>query len=246
MIAVGGLLIYGIYFFALIKLIPVTMTLPGIAGPDPHDRCRGRREHRDLRANKGGDPRRKIGRLRDRDRLQARLCGDRRRERRDVHDRLHPVRARDGRSQGLRVHARDRHARVAVHRRARDPGRARRRWAARRFVTHRWALGAERHGRGWTFDFMGASKWFFSLSGTILLIGALAIGGKGLNLGIDFKSGTRIQTALRQASVSETPGRRSDVRAPATPTPRSRNSATRASAAPATRSRPRRCSRRRS
>ena len=32
MIAVGGLLIYGIYFFALIKLIPVTLTLPGIAG----------------------------------------------------------------------------------------------------------------------------------------------------------------------------------------------------------------------
>ena len=31
-IAVGGLLIYGIYFFALIKLIPVTLTLPGIAG----------------------------------------------------------------------------------------------------------------------------------------------------------------------------------------------------------------------
>src|SRR3954470_22221995 len=31
-IAVGGLLIYGIYFFALIKLIPITMTLPGIAG----------------------------------------------------------------------------------------------------------------------------------------------------------------------------------------------------------------------
>src|SRR5208282_3457091 len=31
-IAVGGLIIYGIYFFALIKLIPITMTLPGIAG----------------------------------------------------------------------------------------------------------------------------------------------------------------------------------------------------------------------
>jgi SecD/SecF fusion protein len=43
---------------------------------------------------------------------------------------------------------------------------------------------------------MGKSKWFFSLSGTILLIGALAIGGKGLNLGIDFKSGTQIQTAF--------------------------------------------------
>src|SRR5207253_4983870 len=31
-IAVGGLVIYGIYFFALIKLIPITLTLPGIAG----------------------------------------------------------------------------------------------------------------------------------------------------------------------------------------------------------------------
>ena len=32
LIAVGGLFIYGIYFFALIKLIPITLTLPGIAG----------------------------------------------------------------------------------------------------------------------------------------------------------------------------------------------------------------------
>ena len=54
-----------------------------------------------------------------------------------------------------------------------------------------------RRGKGWTFDFMGASRWFFSLSGTILLVGALAIGGKGLNFGIDFKSGTRIQTGVR-------------------------------------------------
>jgi SecD/SecF fusion protein len=63
-------------------------------------------------------------------------------------------------------------------------------------VGHPTMLGAARRGKGWTFDFMGASKWFFSLSGTILLIGALAIGGKGLNFGIDFKSGTRIQTAF--------------------------------------------------
>jgi len=71
-----------------------------------------------------------------------------------------------------------------------------------RLVSHPAALGAARRGRGWTFDFMGASKWFFSMSGTILLIGALAIGGKGLNFGIDFKSGTRIQTAFIK-SVSE-------------------------------------------
>ena len=69
-------------------------------------------------------------------------------------------------------------------------------------VSHPAALGAARRGKGWTFDFMGASKWFFSLSGTILLIGALAIGGKGLNFGIDFKSGTRIQTAFVK-SVNE-------------------------------------------
>ena len=32
MIAVGALVVYAIYFFALIKLIPITLTLPGIAG----------------------------------------------------------------------------------------------------------------------------------------------------------------------------------------------------------------------
>jgi SecD/SecF fusion protein len=58
------------------------------------------------------------------------------------------------------------------------------------------ALGAGGKNRDWHFDFMGASRWFFSLSGVILLIGALAIGGKGLNLGIDFTSGTRITASL--------------------------------------------------
>ncbi|HEX4563971.1 MAG TPA: protein translocase subunit SecF, partial [Solirubrobacteraceae bacterium] len=72
-----------------------------------------------------------------------------------------------------------------------------------RAIAHPSMLGATaRRGKGWRFDFMGASKWFFSLSGTILLVGALAIGGKGLNFGIDFKSGTRIQTAFVQ-KVSE-------------------------------------------
>ncbi len=60
------------------------------------------------------------------------------------------------------------------------------------------ALGAGRGAREWKFDFMGASRWFFSFSGVILLIGAFAIGGKGLNFGIDFTSGTRIVTALAQ------------------------------------------------
>ncbi len=58
------------------------------------------------------------------------------------------------------------------------------------------ALGVSEKHRTWRFDFMGASKYFFSMSGVILLIGALAIGGKGLNLGIDFTSGTQIKTGL--------------------------------------------------
>jgi SecD/SecF fusion protein len=67
-----------------------------------------------------------------------------------------------------------------------------------RLITHPAALGASKRSHHWwqSFDFMGASKWFFSASGVILLIGALAIGGKGLNFGIDFESGTRIKTSL--------------------------------------------------
>jgi SecD/SecF fusion protein len=57
-------------------------------------------------------------------------------------------------------------------------------------------LGAAGKKRVWRFDFMGASKYFFSMSGVILLVGALAIGGRGLNFGIDFTSGTRISTGL--------------------------------------------------
>jgi SecD/SecF fusion protein len=66
------------------------------------------------------------------------------------------------------------------------------------------ALGAGKPKRQWRFDFMGASRYFFSMSGVILLIGALAIGGRGLNLGIDFTSGTRITTTLvRPATAAQ-------------------------------------------
>ena len=65
-----------------------------------------------------------------------------------------------------------------------------------RMISRPSALGAGGKKRVWRFDFMGASKYFFSMSGVILLVGALAIGGKGLNLGIDFTSGTRITVGL--------------------------------------------------
>ncbi|MEO9024032.1 MAG: protein translocase subunit SecD [Solirubrobacteraceae bacterium] len=64
------------------------------------------------------------------------------------------------------------------------------------------ALGAGGKHRTWRFDFMGASRYFFSMSGVILLIGALAIGGRGLNLGIDFTSGTRITTTLSRPATA--------------------------------------------
>ena len=137
--------------------------------------------------------------------LQARPRGDHRRERRDVHDRVHPLHPRDRRRQGLRLHARRRHARLALHRGAADAGGRSARWAARALHPQpgRARRAASQRSR-WRFDFMGASKWFFSMSGVILLIGALAIGGKGLNFGIDFESGTRIKTAAATARPTRT------------------------------------------
>ena len=67
-----------------------------------------------------------------------------------------------------------------------------------RMISHPAALGAGSTRQRFRWDFMGRSKYFFALSGVILLIGALAVGGKGLNLGIDFTSGTRVVAELTQ------------------------------------------------
>jgi len=65
------------------------------------------------------------------------------------------------------------------------------------------ALGAGTERVRWSFDFMGKSKYFFSLSGVIIAIGAVAIAGLGLNFGIDFESGTRITAPLERAASVE-------------------------------------------
>jgi SecD/SecF fusion protein len=76
-----------------------------------------------------------------------------------------------------------------------------------RLIGSRFALGVgkdDREGPRWHMDFVGKSKWFFSGSGMILVIGALAIAGLGLKFGIDFESGTRIKTPIAQnASVDQ-------------------------------------------
>jgi SecD/SecF fusion protein len=64
-------------------------------------------------------------------------------------------------------------------------------------------LGASRQRIHWRFDFMGASRWFFSMSGLILVVGALALATEQLNFGIDFESGTRIKVALVKATDEE-------------------------------------------
>ncbi|HEV3378798.1 MAG TPA: protein translocase subunit SecD, partial [Thermoleophilaceae bacterium] len=57
------------------------------------------------------------------------------------------------------------------------------------------------------FDFMGKARWFFSASGVILAVGALGIAGLGINFGIDFESGTRITAPLEQpANVDDVRG----------------------------------------
>jgi SecD/SecF fusion protein len=73
-----------------------------------------------------------------------------------------------------------------------------------RFVRRPAAIGVRKSSHAWRYDFMGKSRWFFTLSGTILAVGAIAIGAKGIDLGIDFVSGTQIQTTfVHRASVSQ-------------------------------------------
>jgi SecD/SecF fusion protein len=65
------------------------------------------------------------------------------------------------------------------------------------------ALGAREQRFKWNFDFTGASRWFFSMSGLILTIGAISFATNQLNLGIDFQSGSRIQISLDQPASTD-------------------------------------------
>ncbi len=194
-IAVGGLIIYGAYFFALIKLIPITLTLPGIAGliltigvcADANivifERVKEEiRGGRSVISGIATGYRRGFAAIVDANVVTFMTAFI-----------LFALATAEVKgfafTLGIGTLVSLFTAVLATQAALGAMGRS-------RLVTHPAALGTERRGKGWTFDFMGASKWFFSLSGTILLIGSLAIGGSGLNLGIDFKSGTRIQTAF--------------------------------------------------
>ena len=183
LIAVGGLVDLRHLLLRADQADPDHADAAGDRRPDPHDRRRRRREHRDLRARQGGDPRRAI------DRCSGIATGYKRGFAAIVDANvvtfmtafiLFALATAEvkgfaftlgiGTLVSLFTAVLATQAALGAMGRSRA-GRAPRARSARR--------GA---GARWTFDFMGASKWFFSLSGTILLIGALAIGGKGAEL----------------------------------------------------------------
>src|SRR5207253_8919594 len=194
-IAVGGLLIYGVYFFALIKLIPIPLTLPGIAGliltigvcADANivifERVKEEiRGGRSIISGIATGYKRGFAAIVDANVVTFMTAFI-----------LFALATAEVKgfafTLGIGTLVSLFTAVLATQAALGAMGKS-------RLVSHPSALGARRRWRRWRFDFMGASRWFFSLSGVILLVGALAIGGKGLNFGIDFRSGTRIQTAF--------------------------------------------------
>jgi SecD/SecF fusion protein len=200
-IAVGGLVIYGIYFFALIKLIPITLTLPGIAGliltigvaADANivifERVKEEiRGGRSIISGIATGYKRGIAAIIDANVVTFVTAFI-----------LFALATAEVKGFAFTLGI---GTLLSLFTAVLATQAALGTMAHSRFISRASELGAGLRHRAWKFDFMGASKWFFSLSGTILLIGALAIGGKGLNFGIDFKSGTRIQTAFTR-SVTE-------------------------------------------
>ena len=94
----------------------------GHRGPDPDAGRRGRREHRRLRTRQRGGAGREIDLDRDRHGLPQGPDGDHRREHRHVPGRVHPLHHRDRRRPRVRLHARSRRHRLALHGGARHPG----------------------------------------------------------------------------------------------------------------------------
>jgi SecD/SecF fusion protein len=196
-IAVGALLVYAAYFFALIKLIPITLTLPGIAGliltigvaADANivifERVKEEiRGGRSVAAGIAAGYKKGLSAIVDANVVTFMVAF------------ILFVLATAGVKGfafvlGIGTVVSFLTAVLLTQAVLGAMGRT-------RLISHPTALGAGKRSHHWWehFDFMGASKWFFSASGVILIIGALAIGGKGLNFGIDFESGTRIKTAL--------------------------------------------------
>lgn len=64
-------------------------------------------------------------------------------------------------------------------------------------------IGAGEERVRWRFDFAGASKWFFSVSGVILLVGAISFAVSQFNFGLDFESGSSVTVGLEESATIE-------------------------------------------
>jgi SecD/SecF fusion protein len=196
-IATAGLIVYGIYFYALIKIIPITMTLPGIAGliltigvaADANivifERVKEEiRGGRSIRQGIAIGYRKGLTAIIDANVVTILTAFI-----------LFVLATADVKgfafTLGIGTIVSLFTAVMATQAILTTMGSS-------RVISSPSALGASGERRHVRFDFMGASRYFFSMSGVILLIGALAIGGRGLNLGIDFTSGTRISVGLVQ------------------------------------------------
>ena len=201
-IATFGLLIYAIYFYALIKLIPITLTLPGIAGliltigvcADANivifERVKEEiRGGRSIRQGIATGYKKGLSAIIDANVVTIMTAFI-----------LFVLATSDVQgfafTLGVGTFVSLFTAVMATQAILSTMGNS-------RMISSPSMLGAGGEKRTWKFDFMGASKYFFSMSGVILLIGALAIGGKGLNLGIDFTSGTRIVVGLEHAATQQ-------------------------------------------
>jgi SecD/SecF fusion protein len=197
-IAVGALGIYGVYFFALIKAVPVVLTLPGIAGliltlgvaADANivifERVKEEiRGGRSVMAGIAAGYKKGLTAIIDANVVTIMVAF------------ILFVLATAGvkgfaLTLGLGVIVSLFTAVLATQAILGTMGKS-------RLLSSPSALGAGKpKGDRLRLDYMGASKWFFSASGTILLVCALALGSKGINFGIDFESGTRINVALKQ------------------------------------------------
>ena len=197
-IAVGALAIYGLYFFALIKAIPVVLTLPGIAGliltlgvaADANivifERVKEEiRAGRSVMAGIAAGYKKGLTAIIDANVVTVMVAF------------ILFVLATAGvkgfaLTLGLGVIVSLFTAVLATQAILGTMGKS-------RLLSSPSALGAGKpKGDRLRLDYMGASKWFFSASGMILLVCALALGSKGINFGIDFESGTRINVALKQ------------------------------------------------
>jgi SecD/SecF fusion protein len=200
-VAVLGLAIYGLFFFALIKLIPITLTLPGIAGliltvgvaADANivifERIKEEaRSGKSMLSAISAGYRRGIATIVDANVITLITAF--------ILFALATANVKGfAFTLGVGTIASLFTAVVFTQAFLGIFGRA-------RFMRSPAALGAGPEQRvRWHFDFSKASKYFFTLSGCILLIGAISFATKQLNLGIDFQGGSRITVGLAKAAT---------------------------------------------